>query len=259
MQNQILLPQQTLRQDRISALYMGINYTDIDTNSRKWIPMMRISWDNDGYYYHSYTKGFQDNYHQLKGNVLNSQRGYSQTWKDRRMTGFMNGRIPQRADSMHQYDLLGIGELKGDAIAYLSRSGGEKVGDNWDVFAEVKPNDLGLYHFYFPVKEVATLIGNGSESVKAIANSVKPEQKLDLKVNPSFTDIYCYGIRIGSTPQYLHALLSLNSDIKWTAQICMTNQHQPIYAYKMIARVSIHSSENIYTNRIFQPINKMPV
>ena len=45
-----------------------------------------------------------------------------------RIIEILNNRIPRRPDSMLEYDLLGIEDLKGDVIAYLSRSGGEVQG-----------------------------------------------------------------------------------------------------------------------------------
>lgn len=70
-------PVQSSRADGITALYLGCK-TNNTTGSPPptWLPIYRFSWDNDGYFYYSYTKGFQDNYERLKGHIINPDCGF---------------------------------------------------------------------------------------------------------------------------------------------------------------------------------------
>lgn len=249
---------QSLRPDKVTALYVGVTYEDW-SNKTQWLPMMRISWDDAGYYYHSFTKAFQDNYELVKGNVLNPKRGYTQTWKDKRISGIFDGRIPRRADTMELYDLFGVGDYKGDFIALFARNGGNRHGDRYDVFPEITPNAAGEYEFWFRIYDLPTFIGNGDDEVRKIADTIEVKQELDLKVGSNETKIYCQGIHIGYCPHYIHYLLSNNPEYKYEITADIVNQSEFRYAYKIVAKLSLNSDEPIFSQQDFKLINPMPV
>ena len=253
-----LQTQQTQRPDRVTALYIGLTYEDWNDNTL-WLPMMRISWDDAGYYYHSFTQAFADNYELVKGHVLNPKRGYTQTWKDKRITGIFDGRIPRRADSMSAYDLFGVGESKGDFISLFARNGGTRHGDRYDVFPEVTPNEAGEYEFWFRIYGLPTLISEGHEEVRAIADTIQPQQKLSLKTLASSTEIFGDKVHLGHCPSYIHYLLSQNPNCGYAIVADIVNQDEFRYAYKIIAKLTVNSASSIYTNCAFKPINQMPV
>lgn len=249
---------QTPRPDNITALYLGLTYEDWD-DQEQWIPMMRISWDDAGYYYHSFTQAFKDNYELVKGNVLNPKRGFTQTWQDKRITGLFDGRIPRRADSMESYNLYGVGDSKGDFISLFARNGGKRHGDRYDVFPEVSPNDAGEYNFWFPVYGLPTLIAEGRDEVKAIADTIAPKQQLELEVQSSGTKIYSQKTHIGYCPEYIHYLLTNNSGCSYEIVGDIVNLDEPCYEDRVVAKLKLTSPKSIYSNHAFQPINEMPV
>ena len=249
---------QSTRQDNVTALYIGLTYEDYE-DREQWLPMMRISWDDAGYYYHSFTKAFQENYELVKGNVLNPRHGYTQTWKDKRIAGIFDGRIPRRADSMESYDIFGVGDSKGDFISLFARNGGRRHGDRYDIFPEVTPNAAGEYEFWFRIYDLPTLIRHGHDEVREIADKIEVKQKLDLEVGSDETRIYCQGVHIGYCPRYVHYLLSDNPECKYDIVADIANQDEFRYAYKIIAKLSLNSDRSIFSQQDFKPINQMPV
>lgn len=250
---------QTLRKDLVTGLYLGFTYQDGNTNKSNWLPVMRISWDEEGYYYYSYTQAFQDNYQQIKGIILNPKHGYTQTWKDRSLPMWFDGRIPRRPDSMQEYDLFGLGDRQKDVIALFARNGGKKHGDNFDVFPEVRPDDKGNYCFWFRVYGLPTLIKFGNEEVETIANTIVPGQKLNIKLLNGEAKIYCQGVHIGYCPQYIHFLLSLYPECKYEAVADIVNREDFRYAYRIIVKFELSSQHSIFNHKSMKSINRMPV
>lgn len=255
-QTRIILPSKTFREDNIKALYVGINYQD-EADKQQWLPMVKISW-NKGYYYYSFTKGFAAHYDELKGNVLNPQRGYTQTWKDQEVPWWLNQRIPHRADSMEIYDIFGLGNHKGDFIALFARTGGRRNGDYYDLFAELAPQD-NRYEYYFPIFGLPGLVKAGKKAVAALADNIKRGQELELVLTPERCEIYCLGIYIGHTPPYLHYLLSHNPQCQYRAWTEIVNSDEYRYAYKIVGKIEVYSTSSIYSFESLQPINLMPI
>ncbi|MGB5633859.1 MAG: hypothetical protein WBM44_25470 [Waterburya sp.] len=249
---------QSTRQDNVTALYIGLTYEDYE-DREQWLPMMRISWDDAGYYYHSFTKAFQENYELVKGNVLNPRHGYTQTWKDKRIAGIFDGRIPRRADSMESYDIFGVGDSKGDFISLFARNGGIRHGDRYDVFPEITPNAAGEYEFWFRIYDLPTLIRDGHDEVRFVADTIEVKQRLDLEVGSDKTKIYCQGVHIGHCPHYIHYLLSNNPEYKHGIAADIVNRNELCYEDKIIAKLTLKASEPIFARHDLEPINHMPV
>ena len=251
-------PEQTSRPDRVSGLYVGLTYEDWQ-DLTQWLPMMRISWDDDGNYYHSFTRAFQDNYELVKGNVLNPKHGYSQTWKNKRIYGIFDGRIPRRADSLESYSLYGVEKHKGDFISLFARNGGKRHGDRYDVFPEVAPNEAGEYEFWFRIYGLPSLIRQGHKEVKAIADRLQPQQKLTLKVEFKETKVYYNDIHMGYCPHYIHYFLTRYPDSKYEITVDIVNYDEYCYEDRIIAKFILSSEKPIYSCSDLRPINSMPV
>ena len=206
----------TIRDDLVTALYVGVSYRNSQTNLKCWLPMVRVGWDDEGYYHWSFTQGFKAEYDELFGNILNPQRGYTQTWKDKIIPYYFKGRIPHRADSMKEYNVFGLGHKKGDFIGLLARNGGMVVGDNYDIFPEVSRDESGNYNFYFAPFGLATMIGNGDVNAKKALEQIKVGQELEIKLSDkNQAKIYLAKVLIGYCPSYINYLLRLNSQPYW--------------------------------------------
>lgn len=254
------LPVQSLRADRIAALYKGCKTNELPNfPSPIWLPIYRLSWDDDGYFYYSYTKGFKDNYEQLKGHIINPDCGFNKLWITKHLDTRISTRIPRRADSMKNYDLLGVGDLKGDYIAYLARSGGKRVGDNYDIFPEVKSDANGYYNFYFPVEGLGSKVKQKDEKVQKIADTVGKSESLVLNLQKEQSYIFCQDVEIGHCPEYIHHLLQSSIYQQHQIQIEQVNHESDTYGGKIIVNLQLKFSSNPWLLREFQPLNHMPV
>ena len=247
-----------LRDDKIKALYVGWTDKRPQPDFPVWIPIYRMTWDNQGNFYYSYTHGFKNNLDRLKSKIVNPHCGFTQTWITPHIDPIINSRIPHRPDSMKQYDLLGLGYKKGDFIAYLSRSVGLSATDNYDIFPEVSPSALGYYHFYFPLLGLATLVKKGNKSVKYIADTIDTTQTLSLNFNSHQTFIYYQDLQLGYCPHYIHLLINSPLYKKHCLEIIRVNQEDYTYGARAILRLTISFDSNPFKQPEFQTLTFMP-
>ncbi len=247
-----------LRDDKIKALYVGWTDKRPQPDFPVWIPIYRMTWDNQGNFYYSYTHGFKNNLDRLKSKIVNPHCGFTQTWITPHIDPIINSRIPHRPDSMKQYDLLGLGYKKGDFIAYLSRSVGLSATDNYDIFPEVSPSALGYYHFYFPLLGLATKIRQGNHLIKKIADSLTLASQLSLKRTIVGTFVMADNEEIGRIPNYLHYLVGSTSIPAHSFNIIKINPQDRTYGGRIILSLKIKFQDNPYSRKKFQPLNPMP-
>lgn len=247
-----------LREDRIKALYVGWTDNRPNPDFPIWIPIYRMSWDNQGKFYYSYTYGFKNNLDRLKSKIVNPDCGFNQTWATPHIDPIISSRIPHRPDSMKQYDLLGLEDKKGDFIAYLARSGGLSATDNYDVFPEVSPSPLGYYHFYFPLFGLATKIRQGNDLVRKIADSLTLTSQLSLKRTLLTTFVIANNEEIGQIPNYLHSLVGSKPIPLHLFNIVKINPQDRTYGGRIILSLKIKFRSYPYSRKKFQPLNPMP-
>lgn len=259
MNTPVVQATQTPRADRIIALYMGLTDTTTKPGHSIWLPIFRMTWDDEGYFYSSYTNAFQANYENLKGNIINPLCGYSQTWITRKLSSRISNRIPRRPDSMKHYALLGIGEQKGDLIAYLARSGGQVIGDNYDVFPQVTPDVSGWYNFYFPLSGLADKVKQGEETVKHFAQTAVESEPIILKSTFDTSYIYARGEEIGYCPHYIHHLLTSSVYLEHKLQIVKVNPDDYTYGRRIIVGIKLRFKSSPWQEKEFMPINPMPI
>ncbi len=248
-----------IARDQIKALYVGWTDNRLTPMKPIWIPIYRMSWDNQGKFYYSYTRGFKDNLDRLKSKIVNPDCGFNQTWVTPHIDSIISSRIPHRPDSMKQYDLLGLGEeMRGDFIAYLARSGGERATDNYDIFPEVTPDMLGYYSFYFPLKGLATKIRQGNHHIKVRADNLTKTSFLSLKLTPLTTFVMIDNQEIGHIPYYLHYLLHNDADAPHFLNIVKINHEDRTYGARIILNLKIKFHSLPFSEQEFQPLNPMP-
>lgn len=251
-------PVQSSRPDGITALYLGCK-TNNTTGSPPpiWLPIYRFSWDDNGYFYYSYTKGFQDHYSRFIGHIINPDCGFHQTWITKRLDTRISTRIPRRADSLSNYNLLGIAGLKGDYIAYLARSGGRRVGDNYDIFPEVQRDEEGYYNFYFSVAGLGKEIEANWQWVEDIKETPHKLEHFVLKHEPERSLIFYRESIVGNAPEYIHHLIG--SSIYHRHQIRQVNHTNYNGGGGVLVHLKLGFSSSPWQQRSFQPINPMAV
>jgi hypothetical protein len=255
----IAKPQQTPRSDGITALYMGWTYPQPKPGEPAWLPVYRMSWDDDGYFYYSYTQALKIYPERARGIIINPDCGYAGLWKTKYLDGIYSNRIPRRGDLMELYDLVGIGEKKDDWIAYLACSGGKKSGDNFDIFPELTLDENGWYHFHFPLYGLTTEIRNGNNLVREIADTIELSELLTLKINSENARIFCRNIEIGYCPSYVYYFLTSLADCKYTLELARVNRDDRRYAMRIMMKLSLQASSSIFEMSELKPINPMPV
>ena len=253
-------PVQSLRTDRVTALYLGCKTNDLpDFPEPVWLPIYRMSWDDEGYFYYSYTKGFEQHHEELKGHIINPDCGFNQLWITKHIDTIFSTRIPRRADSMNNYDLLGVGDLKGDYIAYLARSGGKRIGDNYDIFPEVQCDRFGYYSFYFLIVELGNKVKQNQEQVKLIADTIETAESLELKIEQEHSYIFSRGVELGSCPEYIHHLIKSDVYHHHRIKIERVNQESDTYGGRIVVNLQLKFDSVPWLLDEFQPLNPMPV
>jgi hypothetical protein len=183
--------------NRVTALYIGCKTDKVQNFQLSvWLPIYRMSWDEEGYYYYSYTQAFKEHYPQLLRHILNPDCGFNKTWKTKHLDERFGNRIPRRSDGMKCYDWLGIPELKGDFITYLAGSGGKQLDDDYEVFPEVVEDADGYYNFHFPISNEFSF--TQQDELKNFLLKVEKEQRF----------ILCEKREIGCILEYINYLIN---------------------------------------------------
>ena len=251
---------QSLRTDRITALYLGCKTNDLPNLTKPiWVPIYRMSWDDEGNFYYSYTKGFERHHEQLKGHIINPDGGFNRLWKTKHLDTRFSTRIPRRAEEMKIYDLLGVGDVKGDYIAYLARSGGRRFGDNYDIFPEVQCNENGFYSFNFLIVGLGNKVKHNHDQVKLIADTIEAVEPLELKIESEHSYIFCRGVELGYCPEYIHHLIKSDSYCQHQIEIERVNPESETYGGRIVVNLQLKFDFAPWQQSEFQPINPMPV
>lgn len=220
------------------------------------------------YFYYSYTQGLKKHYKQLNQHILNSKCGFDEVWKTKYLDSRFGSRIPRRADSMDQYDWLGISHLKGDYIAYLSRSGGRKHGDNYDIFPEVQSDSDGYYIFNFSLEGLIENIER-EKSVFQAFNCLKLHECVEVRmseVTPTnymtrssrkCNYVYYNDLKLGRCPEYINHLLGLPICQQKQAYVEYINHYNEIYGRGIIIKLQVKFNSSPWHCNDFQPLNKM--
>ena len=258
--SQISVPTQSLRTDRITALYLGCKTNDLPGFPKPiWLPIYRLSWDDEGYFYYSYTKGFEHHQEQLKGHIINPDGGFARLWKTKHLDTRFSTRIPRRAETMKIYDLLGLGNVKGDYIAYLARSGGQRIGDNYDIFPEVQCDRHGFYRFNFLIVDLGNKVKQKQSTVQLIADTIEVTEPLELKIDSEHSYIFGRGVELGRCPEYIHRLLKSDIYCQHQIKIEQVNRHSITYGSRIVVNLKLKFDSVPWQQSEWKPINQMPV
>ena len=245
-------------EDKITALYIGWTDRSKSPSFPTWIAISRITWNNKGFFYYSYTHGFKQNLDRLSSKIINPEFGFTKTWKTCQLDSTISSRIPHRPDSMKEYDYLGLEDKKGDFIAYLARSGGRSATDNYDIFPKVLADDQKYYRFYSYVIGLPGRV-KSSEKVKLIADTLSFGTALEIQRTNSHTDILYEDIAIGYLPNYLHHLLGYEIKSQPTVKLSQVNYQNRRYARRFLVEIAIEFSQSPFSQGLeFKPLNPMP-
>jgi HIRAN domain len=121
-----------------------------DPNSRFWFPIGRLTL-NAGQFSFVYIKGAKKAEETSKFQPLPSFPDFDKVYQAEELFPLFANRImrPSRPDYQNHLECLNIPRHYDDPIAILSRSGGKKATDHFEVFPCPEPDEHGLYHIHF--------------------------------------------------------------------------------------------------------------
>ena len=135
----------------IVGLFLGWQ----DSTSSLWLPVAKMTWASDlSQYCLRYTKGMEQAIEispiEKSSFIHHPDRLYQSHLSENESLKFKS-RMPlsRIRDVSLQQEWLGLPPNPIDPIAYVSRSGGIRYQDSYDVFPEVKSDSVGNYHFHF--------------------------------------------------------------------------------------------------------------
>jgi hypothetical protein len=132
----------------ITGLFLGWQ----DYQSDLWLPVAKMTWAPDlSQYCFRYTKGMERVIEispiEKSSFIRHPDRLYKSHVTENESLKFKSRMPLSRTRSVpKQQQWLGLPEDPIDPIAYVSRSGGRRINDSYDVFPEVKPDSQGHYH-----------------------------------------------------------------------------------------------------------------
>jgi HIRAN domain len=121
-----------------------------DPNSRLWFPIGRLTFES-GKFTFIYTKGARQAEQESAFQPLYSFPDFDKFYQSKALFPLFANRVmqPSRPDYNDYLKYLNISQHPDDPIAILSRSGGRKATDHFEVFPCPEPDENGLYHIHF--------------------------------------------------------------------------------------------------------------
>jgi hypothetical protein len=121
-----------------------------DAKSRAWFPIGRLIFDGTKYQF-VYTQGAVEAQSQHKFQLLYSFPDLNKVYTSLEPFPLFSNRLmrPSRPDYKNYIEWLNIPEGEDDPVTILSRSGGRKTTDNFEVFPLPEPDENGLYYIHF--------------------------------------------------------------------------------------------------------------
>jgi HIRAN domain len=121
-----------------------------DPTSRSWFPIGRLTFESNIYSF-VYTQGALNAAQESAFQPLYSFPDFERVYKSEVLFPLFANRVMRssRPDYTDYIDWLNIPHHKDDPITILSRSGGKKATDHFEVFPCPEPDRNGLYHIHF--------------------------------------------------------------------------------------------------------------
>jgi hypothetical protein len=181
----------------ITALFLGWQ----DYQSDLWLPVAKMTWNDDfSQYCFRYTKGMgraiEISPIQKSSFITHPDRLYQSHVTENESLKFKSRMPLSRTRYVpQQQQWLGLPEDPIDPIAYVSRSGGRRYQDSYDVFPEIRPDSQGNYHFHFFPLDISKLEPDRYEYLLQLA----PGHRLEVTDDRLGDEIF----QLGRLPGYL--------------------------------------------------------
>jgi hypothetical protein len=174
-----------------------------DPTTPAWFPIGRLTFDGTQYTF-VYTQGAEEAQDQCDFNLVYSFPELNRVYTSAELFPLFSNRVMRRSrpDYKDYIQWLNIPENEDDPIAILSRSGGRKVTDHYEVFPYPEPDENGSYkiHFFahglrhFPPSATERIHQLQTQELLYLANDFQNpyhSQALLLRTNDNYIVGYC--------------------------------------------------------------------
>jgi hypothetical protein len=234
-----------------------------DPNSRCWFPIGRLTFES-GQFSFVYIKGARKAEETSKFQLLPSFPDFDKVYQSEELFPLFANRImrPSRPDYQNHLECLNIPRRADDPIAILSRSGGKKATDHFEVFPCPEPDEHGLYHIHFflhglrhrqqaAIERVNSLkaheqiylmhdVQNAYDPM-ALALRTDDEHLIGycprylapdihelLKQDPKLVNVHVERVNLAPTPIQLRLLCNMTAEWPSTFRPFASNEYQPL-------------------------------
>ena len=229
----------------ITGLFMG--WTDPVT--QRWFPIKKMTW-NQGQYSTVYLQGMRSAMKISEAQRTVVRAGLAkleQVTISSQIEVSFRTRMPVNRPFTDTLKLERLGlstDLNQfDPFEYIARSGGYTVGDTFDLFAEITPDLVGKYNFYFGIRSIDGL--DISESIHLLQLGTKLIIKNGL--------IYHQDVLLGTAPGYIG---DLATDHLPAVELTVAQINHDIYKFgKLLCHAQIDSQVAIpFSGLDYQPL-----
>jgi len=121
-----------------------------DPTTRRWLPIGRLTYDESTYRF-VYTRGAKVAVHECGFRLLEEFSALTEAYESDELFPLFSNRLPSRSRSDYgQFvEWLNVPKDSDDPIALLSKSGGRRMTDFFEVFPHPEPDPEGRYHIHF--------------------------------------------------------------------------------------------------------------
>lgn len=121
-----------------------------DPEGRAWFPIGRVTREN-GQFHFVYTKGAEEANRSAGFQALRSFPDFHEAYVSDSLFPLLSNRLPSpsRPDFTEYMSWLDLPHDTRDPLVILSRSGGKRTTDSFEVFPLPEPNEQGEYHIRF--------------------------------------------------------------------------------------------------------------
>jgi hypothetical protein len=226
-----------IEESKIVGLYLGW----VVPEDGQWQPLMKLSKSDRGYE-SSHTRAYQQLAPKYRGMAemvslpTIDGKGIAHTIPD-----IFSVRMPRlRPDTERECKFLGLAYPNIDRIAFIARTGGNIVGDNYDICPIVEPNSHGEYQFYCLLCEVDS----------NLRFEISTQPNLNYKIAPNRQIIItAAGKTLGLLPPYFSLLGSEITQVKF-----VNTSDDPYLGNSTL--VSVTTKVDIYTQQCFELVAK---
>lgn len=141
-----------------------------DSISRAWFPVGRLTYDNHWYEF-VYIKGAEIAKEKCGfTGIFVPEHDLNKVYRSRELLPVFSHRLMRRSrpDYPDWIRWQNLSQTENNHIVLLSRSGGQKVTDNYEVFPYPEPDETGFYHLYFFLRGLRYMAPENNDRIKKL-------------------------------------------------------------------------------------------